>query len=680
MVKVSTKISPEHLKRLAIIYIRQSTLAQVLNNQESTERQYALREKALKMGWSPDLIRIIDEDLGVSGSGRVQRHGFQELVTQVSFGEVGAILGLEISRLARSSADLHRLIELCGLFDTIVVDEDGVYDLKDFNDRLILGFKGTMSEAELHFLKTRMLGGKKNKAKKGELKFPLPVGYVYDNIGQIIFDPDQEVQTAIKNVFQIFQTSGSAYCVVKYFAQNKLKFPKRAYGGRWDGKLVWGTLSHSRVIGIMHNPSYAGAYVFGRYFDQKSVNREGIFIHHTIRLPRDKWEVFIPEHHPGYISWETYENNLIQLHKNRTNIECSGAAREGAAILQGLIICGKCGHRMTVRYTGNGGISPRYQCKWRWEYNKDKATCTEIPAGPIDQAVSKRLLQIVKPAELELSLQVMEKFIIEEDISDKAWNLSIERAKYEAERAERQYQNVEPENRLVARSLENNWNEKLLNLAKLQEDYKKYLTQKSWRPTEQDRADILSLAKELPRIWNSQTTTHKERKRILRTLIDDITVFADANKSEVKLGIRWKSQFCEEIYAYKPLPYSIVRRHTQKTIKLVRSLAKSMTDIQIVSYLNKSGIRTQEGKLFTIGSIRWIRFKHKIESVPRSEGSFSVKEIAKQLNVSTGIVYYWINHGILEAKKVAPGWPWEIKLDELAKEKLYKIIKESKHM
>jgi len=334
------------------------------------------------------------------------------------YGEVGAIFGLEISRLARSSADLLRLLELCGLFNTIVVDEDGVYDLRDFNDRLILGFKGTMSEAELHFLRARLIGGKKNKAKKGELRFPLPVGYDYDTSGHTVLDPDEEVQTAVHNVFHAFRATGSAYGVVQFFSQNGLRFPKRAYGGAWAGKLVWGTLKHSRVLGILYNPAYAGTYVFGRYRDQKRVDPQGLFIHHTVRLPREEWEVLIPDHHPGYITWEEYEKNLKQLHSNRTNLEKSGPAREGMALLQGLIICGKCGRRMSVRYTGNGGISPRYECKGRWEHG-NRATCTSVPALAIEQAVAQRLLQAIQPTGLELALKVMDQLLHEEEYEAK---------------------------------------------------------------------------------------------------------------------------------------------------------------------------------------------------------------------------------------------------------------------
>lgn len=680
MMTSPSKVRPEHLNRMAIVYIRQSTLTQVRYNRESTERQYALQEKALNLGWTQEQIHVIDEDLGISGSGRSQRQGFQQLVTQVSFGEVGAIFGLEISRLARSSADLLRLLELCGLFNTIVVDEDGIYDLCDFNDRLILGFKGTMSEAELHFLRTRMLGGKKNKAKKGELHFPLPVGYAYDtDDGQTMLDPDEEVQIAVRNVFRVFQASGSAYGVVQFFARNNLRFPKRAYGGAWAGKLVWGTLTHSRVLGMLYNPSYAGAYVYGRYHDQKRVDPQGLFVHHTVRLPKDQWEVFIPNHHPGYITWETYEKNLQQLQNNRTNLERSGPAREGASLLQGLMLCGKCGRRMSVRYTGNGGVVPIYECKGRWEHGL-RATCTIVPAPSIDQAIATRLMQVMQPAELELAIQVMDKLLKEEDEADQGWKLPLERVKYEVERAERQYQLVEPENRLVARSLEARWNEKLTELARIQEEYEQYRSRRSWRPTEQDKAEILGLAKELPRIWSAATTTVKDRKRILRMLIEDVTVFAEARQSDIRLGLRWRNQCREEIYATKPLPRGTSRKHTPQTVEIVRKLSGTMTDNQIAVHFNESGRRTPEGRLFTVDSIKWIRYLHNIQGLSTQRKGLSVKEAAERLNVEPGIIYYWINHGILNAKKAAPGWPWDIQMDEQKEAELRERVQKSRRL
>jgi DNA invertase Pin-like site-specific DNA recombinase len=673
----SSKVRSEHLNRIAIVYIRQSTLHQVRFNQESTERQYALQEKALKLGWTQEQIHVIDGDLGISGSGRTQRLGFQQLVSQVSFGEVGAIFGLEISRLARSSADLLRLLELCSLFNTIVADEDGIYDLTDFNDRLILGFKGTMSEAELHFLRSRMLGGKKNKAKKGELHFPLPVGYTYDCVGETVFDPDEEVQTAVKNVFQAFQTTGSAYGVVQYFAQNGLRFPKRAYGGTWAGKLVWGTLTHSRVLGILYNPSYTGAYVYGRYRDQKQVNPQGLFIHHTVRLPKEEWEVFIPDHHQGYITWDIYEKNHQTLLRNRTNLERSGPAREGIALLQGLLICGKCGRKMTVRYTGNGGIAPVYECRGRWE-NGTRATCTTVPAPAIDKAISLRFLQSMQPAELELSIQVIDNLLQEEDATDKSWKLSLERATFDAERAERQYQLVEPENRLVVRNLEIRWNEKLAEVSRIKEEYDRYLLLRSWRPTQQDKEDILALAKELPRVWNLPTTSSKDRKRILRMILEDITIFAEARNPNIRLGIRWRNKCCEEISATKSIPAA--NKHVTETVELVRKISNTMTDIQIVDHFNKIGLLKPDGKKFTVYSIKWIRHVHKIPSFTKQKKGMSVKEVSALLGVSTGMVYYWINNGILPADKAYPTRSWDIHLDNKKEVELRELIKTSCHL
>jgi len=674
-----SKIRPEHLNRIAIVYIRQSTLNQVRYNQESTERQYALQEKAMSLGWAQEQIQVIDEDLGISGSGRSLRQGFQQLVAQVSFGEVGAVFGLEVSRLARSSAELLRLLELCGLFNTIVVDEDGVYDLSDFNDRLILGFKGTMSEAELHFLRARMLGGKKNKAQKGELRFPLPVGYAYDADGQTVFDPDEEVQTAVRNVFSAFKATSSAYGVVQFFAQNGLRFPKRAYGGVWAGKLVWGTLTHSRVVAILHNPGYTGAYVFGRYHDQKRVDPQGLFIHHTVQLPKEQWQVFIPDHHPGYITWEVYEENLKQLQNNRTNIEVSGPAREGTALLQGLVLCGKCGRRMTVRYTGNGGVSPVYECKGRWEHGT-RATCTTVSAPIIDQAIAARVIQVMQPAELELAIEIMDKLLQEENETDKGWKLTLERVKYEAERAERQYQQVEPENRLVARTLEARWNEKLTEMERFQMEYEQYRLRQSWRPTQQDKMEILALAKELPRIWSSPTTTAKDRKRILRMLIEDITIFAEARQSDVRLGLRWKSCSVEEIYTTKPLPKGTARKHTPQTVELVRTLSGTMTDSQIVAHLNETGLHTPEGRVFTVDSIKWIRYSNHIPALSNHHKGLTVKEVAEQFEVSVNTVYYWIYHGVLHAEKPAPGWPWDIHIDEQKEAELKEWVQNSGHL
>jgi DNA invertase Pin-like site-specific DNA recombinase len=650
MTAFAQKIQKDHLNREAIIYIRQSTIAQVRFNRESTERQYALQEKALTLGWHSSQIRIIDGDLGISGSGRTKRQGFQQMVTSVSMGEVGAVFGLEISRLARSSADLMKLLELCGLFHTLVVDEDGIYDMGDFNDRLVLGLKGTMGEAELHILKSRMLGGKENKASKGELRFPLPVGYIYNYDKTIIPDPDEEVRNCVETVFRVFRSTGSAYGVVKYFAENHLLYPKRAYGGAWDGKLAWATLTHSRVIAILHNPSYAGAYVYGRYHDRKDVDLEGHFIHHTVRLPKDEWKVFIPDHHSPYIPWGEYEDNLKRLDLNRTNLEVSGSAREGTALLQGIILCGRCGRKMTVRYTGNGGNTPVYECIGRWEHG-NKSTCTSVPARIVDQAISERILAALEPSELELAITVMDTLSSMENESDRTWNLALERASYDVTRAERQYQLAEPENRLVVRTLESNWNQKLQELSRIEKEYAIHCSKKTWNPNAFERDSIRKLAKDIPLVWNSLSAPSKERKRIIRILIEDVTVVAEAKKESFSIGLRYRSGHTEKVSLNKPLPRYQSIQHKSSTIELIRSLANTLNDQEIALHLNTNGLRTPEGKEFTTPSIKWIRYKHKIPSLyENSHKGLSVKEAADYFKVSTGIIYYHINNGTLPAR------------------------------
>jgi hypothetical protein len=334
---------------------------------------------------------------------------------------------------------------------------------------------------------------------------------------------------------------------------------------------------------------------------------------------------------------------------------------------------------MTVRYTGNGGIAPVYECKGRWEYGV-KATCTTVSATIIDKAVSNRLMQVMQPAELELAIEVMDKLLEEADDADKGWRLSLERAKYEVDRAERQYQLVEPENRLVARSLESRWNEKLAELTRIEEEYAKYRSRQSWRPTEQDKKMIFSLSKELPRIWNAQTTTAKEKKRILRVLIEDVTVFAEPRQPDVRLGIRWRNHYSEEIYTTKPLPKGTARKHTQETVDLVRKLSATLTDSQIVDHLNESGLHTPEGRNFTVDSIKWIRYKNQIPALSMHHKGLSVKEVAARFNVGTDTVYYWINRGVLEAKKAAPGWPWDIQIDENKEAELREWVQKSGHI
>src|ERR1700726_4994524 len=402
-----SKIADRHLSRQACIYIRQSTPGQIRFNQESTERQYNLANKAKSMGWNPEQIRILDRDLGHSGAAASNRVDFKSLVSDVAMGQVGAIFSLEASRLARSNQDWHRLLELSAITSTLVIDEDGCYDPAEFNDGLVLGMKGTFAQAELHIIRARLHGGKLNKAHKGELHFPLPVGLVFDD-DKIALDPDQEVQGAVRTVFELFERESSAYAVVQRFQELGLRFPRRSYGGAWDGKLLWGRLTHSRMIGLLANPSYAGAYVFGRYQSSKQIGPAGEIRTQSRLMPQNEWRVVIPGHHPGYITWDQFLANRQRLAGNRTNCEVlTGPAREGLCLLQGLLVCGACGRRLGVRYTGNGGLYPIYQCIWKHREGLASHACLSTLSKPLDDAIVQRLLTAVTPLSIKLALEAV---------------------------------------------------------------------------------------------------------------------------------------------------------------------------------------------------------------------------------------------------------------------------------
>jgi DNA invertase Pin-like site-specific DNA recombinase len=539
---MNSKITEHHQSKPAYIYVRQSTLAQVRHHQESTERQYALRQKALELGWSEAAVRTLDRDLGISGAQTTGRTDFKTLVADVSMGQVGAVFALEVSRLARSNADWHRLLELCALTRTLVIDEDGCYDPADFNDGLLLGLKGTMAQAELHFLRARLLGGKLNKAKKGELRFPLPVGFCYDDEGRIIQDPDEEVRGAVALVFHLFRETGSAYAVVHRFVERGLRFPKRAYGGAWNGKIVWGRLTHGRVLGMLKNPSYAGMYVFGRYQYRREISPEGEIRKRMQTVAMPAWRVSLKEHHAGYITCEEFLENAERLEKNRVNGEetlLSGAAREGLALLQGLLLCGNCGRALTVRYTGNGGIYPMYLCSWLRREGLAAKDCMSFRCDLLDAAVSEQVLKTLQPAELELALAALRELESRDQTIMRQWQMRLERAEYEVALAERRYQEVDPSNRLVAGTLERRWNEALLHLEDLKKQAAEFQRQEARVTTPEQKAKVLALAKDFPRLWHAPTTHAKDRKRMLRLLIKDVTVDKLAQQRQLSVHIRW---------------------------------------------------------------------------------------------------------------------------------------------
>jgi DNA invertase Pin-like site-specific DNA recombinase len=524
------KITSGHRERAALVYLRQSSMAQVRGHTESTRSQYALADKAAALGWARGDIEVIDTDLGISGKWGVAREGFTELVARVCSGDVGAIFGIEITRLARSSADVARLAEFARITGTLLIDPDGVYDPADVNDRVLLGFKGTMGEMELHVMAQRLQANKRAAAERGELRTPLPVGLVHDDAGDVVIDPDAEVQAAVRDVLAAFAACGSAYGVVAAFSGRR--FPLRAYGGAWAGQLRWGKLTHARVIGILKNPCYAGAYVHGRYSSRRTVEPDGTVHTGLIERPRAEWPVLIKDHHEGYITWPDYLANEARLAANRTS---AGARppREGCALCQGIIVCGSCGKPMRTNY--HTDQRPAYECSSR-AGRLTTPTCRSVAAATIDDAVVRVLLDALTPEQVALALSAADEVAGRHQRVSRAAELAVERARYDAGRAERAFCAVEPENRLVARSLEARWEARLAALAEAGQALE---AAQDALPPLPSRTELEKLAADLPGLWHSPATSNKDRKRLLRTVIADVTVLPEPDQAKVRIGIRW---------------------------------------------------------------------------------------------------------------------------------------------
>jgi DNA invertase Pin-like site-specific DNA recombinase len=670
-VTTSSKITRSHLERSALIYIRQSSLAQVRDNTESTARQYALAEAAVALGWDRRDVQIIDADLGRSGRTAQGRDGYRDLVSQVCLGEVGAIFGLEISRLARSTADLSRLLELARLTDTLVIDGDGVYDLTDFNDRMLLGLKGTMSEAELHLLAGRLQGAKRAAAERGELRTPLPVGYLYDEQGLCVMDPDAEVQAAINDVFTHFAATGSAYGVVTAFKDRT--FPLRAYGGAWAGQLRWGSLTHARVLGVLNNPAYAGAYVYGRYTTTRRVQPDGTVRSTITLLPRPQWAVLIREHHDGFIGWDDYLATEATLAANRTN---AGARppREGVALCQGILACGSCGKPMSTRYHRNGHAA--YECNSRLDL-LNTPTCRSIAAATIDEVVTQRLLAALTPAALALAFAAADHVEQRRSSTTRAAQLAVDRARYEADRAERAFHAAEPENRLVTRNLETRWENKLSTLAHTEEALHKA---RDTIPPTPDRASLETLLTDMPRLWHADTTSTKDRKRLLRTLIADVTLLPESDTEHARIGIRWHTGSSDEITVARPLPPGPAKRTPTPAAEIIIRLGPTTSNDDLVDLLNNTGHTTGFGRPFTIDAVQWVRHVHHIPvPKPQQPGELSVAETANRLGISADAIYCWIKTGKLNVRRTPAGRiciPWNSHIETTC----HRRIAESVHL
>lgn len=642
------KVSADHLKRNAYLYIRQSTLKQVIVNQESKKRQYALQGRATALGWSKEQIIVIDTDTGQSGAESSDRKGFQKLVAEVGMGHAGIVMGLEVSRLARNCADWHRLIEICALAGTLILDEDGIYDPAHFNDRLVLGLKGTMSEAELHVLRARLRGGVLNKARRGELKLPLPVGFIYEG-ERVMIDPNCQVQESIRFFFKTFQYTGSAYLTVKALRKKGLKFPKRLQTGPNKGNVIWVEMTHSRALHILHNPRYAGVFFYGRTHQPKGLNGQ----HIVKKLPKDQWFTFLPESHPGYITLEQFESNERRIAKNEQayGAQRKTPPREGPALLQGLIVCGICGRRMTLRYhERNSRLVPDYMCQFRTSHLAMR-NCQAIPGAGIDKAIGDLLVKMMTPVTLEVSLAVQKQLESRAKEVEMLRRKGVEHTRYEADLARRRYMCVDPENRLVAETLEAEWNKKIRLLKDAEEEYNRQCKMDQMVIDNEQKAQIMALASDFPMLWNDQNTSDRDRKKMGELLIEDVTLIKD---NKIHVSIRFKGGGTKVFDLPIPPNYCMARKTDGKVVQEVELLLNEHKDSEIASILNKKGLLSGDGLPFNTQSIIRIRWNYKLKSRRtrlREKGLLTRKEMLQLLGIGNDALQGLKDNNIISVKE-----------------------------
>jgi len=667
-----SKITTSHRSRKALIYLRQSTMLQVREHTESTMRQYGLADVAASLGWAADDIVVVDADLGVSGRFGTARGGFAEIVATVCLGQAGAVLGLEVSRLARSSAEFARLLELARLTDTLVIDADGVYDLADINDRLLLGLKGSMSEAELHLLTGRLQGAKKAAAARGELHSPLPVGLVYDLDGNTVLDPDQEVQAAVADVFAEFARTGSGFGVAAAFAGRK--FPLRAFGGAWAGQLRWGRLTHARVISVLANPAYAGAYVYGRHTTVTRVQPDGTVRTTARLLPRDQWQVLIKEHHPGFIDWDTYLANQERIGSNTRPVRHNpgtGAVREGCALLQGLAVCGTCGRKLAVFYQGQAKSTPGYYCTGTGALVEGRGIRhLQVGGVAIDKAVAGAFLDALAPAALSACLAAVDELEHGHDTALAGHRRELERTRYAADKAERRYRAVDPENRLVARGLEADWEKALAARSAAETELARREKHRPPALSAGERTAVLALGQDLDGVWSATTTTDKDRKHLLHTLLQDVvvTILGDGPERRAALSIGWKGGAVSELTV--PLKRAQPKiRTADDTIDLIRRLAVHHPDATIAGILNRQGRRTARGLSYTASRVQSLRHHWGIDCHQRNTDAkdgelVTVAQAATALGLAPSTLHRWLGDGFIAGEQTTPGAPWRIRLDD----------------
>ncbi len=668
-----SKITPVHLQRAALVYIRQSSANQVEHNRESTARQYALTDRAVELGWRRDQVNVIDQDLGLSGASAIQRSGFAQLTAEVALGHVGIVLGLEVSRLARNNADWYRLLDLCGMTDTLIGDADGLYHPGLFNDRLVLGLKGTMSEAELHILRARLDGGIRNKAARGELRRGLPIGFVWgDEDSEVRFHPDAAIVAAIRSVFERFAELGSARRVWLWFHTEGLNFPLRF---NQTDEIRWTPPTYTAIHHILTNPVYAGAYCYGKSRRERYVDDQGQVKKRIRLLPQSEWAVLIPDHHPGYIDWSTYEANQARLDSNTRPQphQAGGALREGTALLQSIATCGHCGRRLRTHYRGRN-ITPGYHCAGKDIVSGRGVYCLNVGGLQIDEAVTQAFLEALEPAGVQAALIAAEQLEADHDAALAQWRLAVERTRYEAEKAERRYRAVEPENRLVARGLETDWEQRLRELDHAQAELTRRQQQHPTTLTAAERHALLALGHDLQQVWFAPTTTRRDQKELLRALLEEVIIAVFRDEYRAHLTLRWRGGRLTEFDVSLPRSRPATVRTDEDTLALLRRLALHYPDDVIAGILNRQGRTTARGLRFTanlVGNTRrhWQipRFEPR-PACPEGE-LLSIKQAAKVLNLAPSTLHRWVNEGFVAGEQVTPGAPWQIRLtDELQRQ------------
>ncbi|AYG64094.1 recombinase family protein [Rhizobium jaguaris] len=670
-----SKIATGHLARQAVVSLRQSSASQVENNRESTDRKYALSGRARELGWPAERIVVIDEDLGLSGSGSVMRSGFARLTSEVALARVGIVLGLEVSRLARNNADWHRLIELAGLTDTLIGDADGIYHPALFNDRLLLGLKGAMSEAELHVLRARLDGGIRNKAARGELRRGLPVGFIWgEDDGEILIHPDEAVSHVIRTIFARFAELGSARRVWLWLRANDIKFPLRL-GEHQD--LRWSEASYHGVHAVLANPVYAGAYVYGKNRHETVLDETGARRKRVRKLPRDEWQVLIKDHHQGYIDWPSFEVNQQRMATNtqpRPHSDASrhsaGAVREGGALLQGIAHCGHCGRRLRTHYRGRNA-APGYHCAGKIIVDGRGVYCLNIGGVQIDEAVAAAFLEALEPARLTATIEAAERLESDREATLKQSRLDVERAQFAVNRAKRRYRAVDPDNRLVARSLEREWEEALRALEVAKTELARREEARPRLLSSQERANLLTLGVDLVSVWHAPSTTARDHKELLRTLIEEVTLHVDRDNACARLTLRWKGGAIGQLEVALPRSRPATVRTDEDTLTLVRRLAPHYPDAVIAGVLNRQGRQTARGHRFDanrVGNLRrhWNIPACKARPQTADGDILTIRQAASVLGVAPSTLHRHLNDGLIRGEQITPGAPWRIRLtDEL---------------